>query len=182
MRLELCICASIPSLNLDTRVVVVMSKRELITPTNTGRLASQALTNSVILVTGDQDRSFNLIDHLVPTRPTLVLYPSEDAPILDESFRTVLKGPVNLIVPDGNWRQTSKMRRRVPGMIDFPVVKVALGPQSAYRVRKETKAEGLATIEAIARALGVLENSAVQGTLENLMDTMVTRTMASRGQ
>jgi DTW domain-containing protein len=181
MRLENCLCADIPQLDLATRLIVVMTKRELITPTNTGRLAAQALPNSVILTTGDQNRPFDLLEHLMPDRPSIVLYPSEEASVLDETFMKTLDGPVNLIVPDGNWRQTSKMRRRIPHMIDFPVVKVSLGRETAYKVRKETKAEGLATIEAIARALGVLEGERVQIALENLLDIMVTRTLASRG-
>ncbi|MBC7661118.1 MAG: DTW domain-containing protein [Chitinophagaceae bacterium] len=181
MRVELCICSSIPSLDLATRLVVVMSKRELITPTNTGRLASQALTNSVVLVSGDQDRPFHLLEHLMPDRPSIVLYPSEGATVLTEEWIKTLAAPVNLIVPDGNWRQTSKMVRRVPHMSEFPVVKVGLSGDSQYKVRKEAKLEGLATIEAIARALGVLEGAAVQKQLEQLLDLMVSRTMASRG-
>ncbi|MBC7531406.1 MAG: DTW domain-containing protein [Oligoflexus sp.] len=181
MRLENCLCALIPQLDLPTRLVVLMTKRELITPTNTGRLAAQALPNSVILTTGDQSRPFDLLEHLMPDRPSIVLYPSEEARVIDADFVRKLKGPVNLIVPDGNWRQTSKMRRRIPNMINFPVVKVALAGESLYKVRKETKAEGLATIEAIARALGVLEGPDVQLALETLLDVMVTRTMASRG-
>lgn len=181
MRLELCLCSSIPRIDLASRLIVIGTKRELITPTNTGRLATQALSNSVLLTTGDQDRPFDIRDHLMPNCKSIVLYPSEEADILDDKYRLRLEGPVNLIVPDGNWRQTSKMRRRIPHLIDMPVVKVPLGELTQYRVRKESKAEGLATIEAIARALGALEGAHVQKALEDLMDVMVSRTMASRG-
>jgi DTW domain-containing protein YfiP len=74
-------------------------------------------------------------------------------------------------------------------MVDLPTVRLAPGAPSAYRVRKETKSEGLATIEAIARALGVIEGvgestgsdgPTIQHALEDLMRIMVERTMASR--
>ena len=181
MRLELCLCPSLPKLELATRLIVVMSKRELITPTNTGRLASQALPNSVVLACGDQNRPFDLLEHLMPECPSIVLYPSEEAVILTDEWLKPFERPLNLIVPDGNWRQTSKMVRRVPHMVDYPVVKVPQGIGSLYKVRKETKAEGLATIEAIARALGIIEGPQVQVELEKLLDLMVSRTMASRG-
>jgi DTW domain-containing protein YfiP len=181
MRLELCLCSLIPRINLATRLIVIGTKRELITPTNTGRLATQALPNSVLLTTGDLDKPFDIREHLMPHCENVVLYPSDDAAVLNEDYRASLTGPVNLIVPDGNWRQTSKMRRRIPHLIDMPVVKVPLGELTQYRVRKESKAEGLATIEAIARALGALEGAAVQNALEELMRVMVSRTMASRG-
>jgi hypothetical protein len=48
-------------------------------------------------------------------------------------------------------------------------------------VRKETKSEGLATIEAIARALGIIENPDIQSQLEVLLRVMVDRVLASRG-
>ncbi len=179
MRKEICICSDIPNLSIPTRLIVVMTKREIKTPTNTGRLAAQCLNNSKVLITGDLNAPFTLADHLLSDRPSLVLYPSEDAATLDESFSTM--GPVNLIVPDGNWRQTSKMHKRIPGMNEFRAVKVPIGPASTYRVRRETKPEGLATIEAIARALGILDGPETQKALEKIFDLMVSRTLASRG-
>ncbi len=179
MRKEICICSEVPKLTIDTRLIVVMTKREIKTPTNTGRLAAQCLSHSKVLITGDLNSPFMLTDHLLLDRPSLVLYPSEQAVTLDESFTNL--GPVNLIVPDGNWRQTSKMHKRIPGMSEFRAVKVPLGAASTYRVRRETKPEGLATIEAIARALGILDGPETQKALETVFDLMVSRTLASRG-
>ncbi len=181
MREELCLCAAIPTLQIDTKLIIVMSKRELKVPTNTGRLASLALPNSVILTRGDQDHPYDLRDHLPTDRPGLLLYPADNAPLLTSEF-VQSQGPFHLVVPDGNWRQTSKMRHRDPVMAALPTVRLAPGAASAYRVRKESKAEGLATIEAIARALGVMEGLAVQKALEDLLQLMVSRTMFSRGQ
>lgn len=181
MRRELCLCAEIPVITLETRLVVIMSKREIKTPTNTGRLAAKALTNSVVLAHGDQDRPFHLLDHLMPGRPSLVLYPSDEAIVLSPSFVDSLASPVNLIVPDGNWRQTSKMRKRIPHLSEFPQIKVPLSGESLYRVRKESKDEGLATIEAIARTLQILEGTSVREALDQLLHAMTSRVMSSRG-
>ena len=180
MRLELCLCADVPSLALTTKIVLVVSKREIIVPTNTGRLATQALTNSAVLIRGDQDRPYDLSDHL-QSGENLVLYPADDALILTPELVATFRRPITLVVPDGNWRQTYKMRKRDPVMAALIPVKVPLGFPSEYRVRTETKPEGLATIEAIARALGILENPTVQFQLEKLMNIMVTRTLQSRG-
>ncbi len=179
MRNELCLCASIPHLALKTKLLLVVSKREIKVPTNTGRLAAQALNNSVVLIHGDQDRPYKLVDHLDPTGRNLLLYPHDDAEEL--SVEMLGSEPWTLVVPDGNWRQTFKMRHRDPSMAALRTVKIPPGAPSQYRVRKETKPEGLATIEAIARALGIMENKAVQAELEQLMHIMVTRTLLSRG-
>lgn len=182
MRLELCLCGSIPAINLATKIVLIVSKREIIVPTNTGRLASQALSNSVVLIRGDQARPYDLNEHLPADGENLVLYPSDDAQELSLELLKSFRRPITLVVPDGNWRQTAKMRKRDPVMAKLTSVKLAPGLPSAYRVRHESKEGGLATIEAIARALGVLENTDVQKSLEELMDVMVSRVLTSRGK
>jgi DTW domain-containing protein YfiP len=89
--------------------------------------------------------------------------------------------PLNLVVPDGNWRQTGKMIRRDGDMAQIPRVTLPVGNPSAYRIRTERRQEGLATIEAIARALGIIESPEVQAALEDLLAVKVSRTLASRG-
>jgi DTW domain-containing protein YfiP len=184
MRLELCLCSQIPLLEITTKVIIVISKRELLVPTNTGRLAAQALANSVILVRGDQKVPYSLREHLRPERKTLLLYPADDAAILTTALVRELGGcgVIDLVVPDGNWRQTSKMRRRDEVMAQLQTVRLpAGGASSRYQVRKETKPEGLATIEALARVLGVIEGPKVEKELDQLLQVMVSRVLASRG-
>jgi hypothetical protein len=53
---------------------------------------------------------------------------------------------------------------------------------SVYRLRSEAHATGLATLEAIARAMGALEGPAVRQALERVLHAMVERTLWSRGE
>jgi DTW domain-containing protein len=181
MKVDLCICTLIPKINLSTKIIVLTSKREIQVPTNTGRLACQALENSAILVRGDIDKPYDLRDHVQPKGTVLVLYPSPEAELLDAAFVKNMVRPCTLIVPDGNWRQTSKMRRRDPFLVNVPQVTLAIGTATKYGVRNDNKAGGLATIEAIARSLGVIEGPEVQAALEALMAEMVSRVLQSRG-
>ena len=50
-----------------------------------------------------------------------------------------------------------------------------------YRLRSESHPAGLATIEAIARAMGILEGPHVQEALERVFRAMVERTLWVRG-
>ena len=181
MKTNLCICHLIPEIKLQTKLLVVVGKREELVPTNTGRLATLALTNSATLIHGDLDRPLNLKEHLSDTYSHLLLYPSSDADLLTTEYVQKLKRPITLIVPDSNWRQANKMRRRNEDLSQMPVVKLAAGAPTRYRVREESQSEGLATLEAIARAMGVLEGDNVQKQLEQLLDEMVTRVLKSRG-
>jgi DTW domain-containing protein len=178
MHVGLCICALIPQIETTTRLVLVIHHSELRKPTNTGHLAAACLVGSRVLVRGEKDVPNEDLDIGPSTRPTpLLLFPHEgEAEVL-----TKMDGPATLIVPDGNWRQAAKVRARVPGLKDVRCVTLPKGPPSIYRLRSEPHAEGLATMEAIARALGILEGPEVEQQLEHVFRTMVERTLWVRG-
>lgn len=181
LHLQLCICRSIPCYPLATRLVLVMHHREQIKPTATGPLALAALPNSELRIHGLQESPLDLSDLQVPDRRTLLLYPGEEAPILSRSFIEQDPRPVTLVVPDGNWRQASRMGRRLPGLDHAAMVRLPEGPQTEWGIRHEPHPQGLATFEAIARALGIIESPAVQAGMEDLFHLMVQRTLQSRG-
>jgi hypothetical protein len=121
---------------------------------------------------------------LVPegTQP-LLLYPSEDAVELNaETLPGLSQGkPITLIVPDGNWKQASKVGNRIEVLKGVPWVKLPPGPISEYQLRREPNAYSVCTFEAIARALGVIEGVAVQEQLELFFRTVQDRLLYARG-
>jgi DTW domain-containing protein YfiP len=181
MLAHLCICPSIPCYALDTRIVLVMHRREHKKLTATGPLALEVLPNSELRIHGHQDRRLDFSDLHIPQRRTLLLYPGEDAPLLSRNFLDGDDRPVTLVVPDGNWRQASRMGRRLPGLEHAEMVRLPEGPRTRWGIRKEHHAHGLATFEAIARALGIIESRDVQSGMEALFQLMVQRTLSSRG-
>jgi len=181
MHQEQCLCPELAPVDLETRVVLVMHHRELSKPTATGPLALAALSNSELHVHGVRDRPLDLRDLHRLDRRVLVLFPSENAAVLTRSLVDEDPRPVTLVVPDGNWQQARKIPRRVPGLDQAQCVTLPSGPPSAWGVRTETKAGGLATFEAIARALGTIEGIDVRSRLEVLFARMVERTVEARG-
>jgi len=178
---SLCVCALIPRIETRTRLVLIVHRYEDRKPTNTGRLATLSLANSEVVVRGHEAQPSAALPFAPDTQP-LLLFPQEDAvPI--ERFASSPR-PVTLIVPDGTWRQASKVRKRVPGLRDIPCVSLPRGARSTYRLRVDAHEEGLATVEAIARAFGILEGErgdGVQRALEHLFHVMVERTLWARG-
>jgi DTW domain-containing protein YfiP len=61
------------------------------------------------------------------------------------------------------------------------MVRLPEGPDTEWGIRREYHPNGLATFEAIARALGIIESPAVQAGMEELFRLMVQRTLHSRG-
>lgn len=176
-----CFCALIPRIELQTRVIILMHTSEEVLPSNTARLAHKALPNSEIRINGrlgDRLSSDGLIE---AGRQSLLLYPSPNAAELSPDFVSGLNERVNLIVPDGRWRQTQKFARREPALAGIPHVRVPLCEPSRYRLRTQPNDKSLCTLEAIARALGVLESRTAQEQLETVLAVKVARTLQARG-
>lgn len=181
MHAATCVCQHIVPLELETRVVLIMHYKELPKTTATGPMALAALHNSELHVHGRRDHSVEL-DHLHEEgRRVLVLFPQEGACTLSEAFRSEDPRPVTLIVPDGSWRQASRIPKRLGAVARAEPISLPAGQTTRWGVRRETHPSGLATFEAIARALGYLESDAVRLELETLFERMVTATYQSRG-
>ncbi len=174
---EGCLCQFTAPIELRTRVVVVMHRREVHKTTNTARLVPLALANAQVCVMGLAEDRAELESAEARWDRAVLLFPSDDALELEPSRAAE---PITLVVPDGNWRQAHKFARREPLLAQLPRVRLPAGPPSRYALRKHPDPRFLATFEALARALGVLEGARVQQHLEALLDEKVARTLRTR--
>lgn len=109
----------------------------------------------------------------------LVLFPAPRAsPITDYASSS---RPIVLIVPDGSWHQARALQESAPLRRHPCVTLPPLGP-SEYRLRSEPQIGGLATFEAIARALKILEGDATSSAMLDVFRVMVERTLWFRGK
>ena len=179
---DLCICDQIPVLDLKTKIVLIIHAKELKRTTNTGRLALKALSNSVMKVRGELHKQLDLRDLLVEDYDTLLFYPSKDAVDLTPEFLKQFKKPIQLLVPDGNWRQASKVHTRQPELKAVPRVMISKPNNNPLHLRVETTEEGMATLEAIAEALRVIEGEEVFEKIQKVYLAKLENTLKGRGQ
>ena len=158
-----------------------MHSSELTKPSATGPLALQSLVNGELFVHGKRGVQVDLNPLFDVGRRVLLLYPSDDALPLAEVVAQGDPRPVTLVVPDGNWGQARRAARRVPGTGRAEKVVLPAGLPTEWGIRLETKEGGLATFEAIARALGILEGQAVEAKLMALFRRVVHETWQMRG-
>ncbi|AKF09941.1 tRNA-uridine aminocarboxypropyltransferase [Sandaracinus amylolyticus] len=164
----LCFCAELPPpLEVATRVVLVVHRKEVLKPTNTGRLAVRLLEGASLVVRGDRDAERA---PLALEGRRRVLFPAPEARVLDASDRGC-----TLIVPDGSWAQARKVLRRDPLAEGAEPVVLPPSDASRYGLRRNPREGGLCTIEAIARALGVVESPQIEARLLEVLDTFVAR-------
>ena len=181
MTRPLCICGSIPRLDLSTRVCLIFHVNELKRSSNTGRLALRALVNSEMRVRGETREPLDLSDLLTDRYRTFLFYPTVDAVELDNKLVAQDGRPIQLLVPDGTWRQARKVHSRHHELKDVPRVKIGAPDVSKFHLRAQHRPEGMATLQAIAHALGVIEGDLVKAQLMKLYDAKVERTMLGRG-
>jgi DTW domain-containing protein YfiP len=171
----------IPSLNFKTRLCLVVHAKELKRTTNTGRLAVKALQNSEMRIRGEGREALDLSDLLTPQYRTVMFYPSDDAQDLTPEFVAQDPRPIQLIVPDGNWRQASKVHYRHQELKDVPRVMIKAANTSKYHLRAETTEEGMATLQAIAHAYSVIESAEAGNELMKVYNAKLEQTLIGRG-
>lgn len=176
-----CICEFIPTLNLKTKITLIVHAKELKRTSNTGSLALKALTNSEMKIRGIDKETLNLSNLLTPDYRTFLFYPSENAIELNQELISESSLPIQLLVPDGNWRQASKVHYRHPELINVPRVMISTPNTSLYHMRAENTEHGMATLQAIALALGMIEGSLVEEQLMLLYQKKLEQTLIGRG-
>ncbi len=177
-----CICEFIPRLNSKTKISLVIHAKEMKRTTNTGLLATKALINSEVFIRGKMGESLDLSGLLTSEYRNVVFYPSDDAVELNSEFVQQSELPIRLIVPDGNWRQASKVHYRHNELKDLPRVMIKDRNTDKRHLRAETTEEGMATLQAIANALGIIESEDLKRELLKLYHIKLERTLQGRGK
>jgi DTW domain-containing protein YfiP len=172
--ITVCLCDELAPWPVRTRVHVVAHYIELHKTTNTSRLAVRALAGASIHGRGHPDRR----EHgPVPEGHRLVLYPSERSRVLSAADA---RDDLVLVVPDGTWTQAGRIARRDPSAVGAEHVRLPdLGP-SRYALRSTAREGAVSTLEAIARALGILEGHEVEAHLLGVFDEFVRRALRRR--
>ena len=190
---KLCLCGLAKKLqsslvNIKTHVTLFVHHRELKTTTNTGLHLTRLLPKTNFLVRGRAGEIINPPDLVKEKHQNIILFPDDQSMPISGFLATVrdLSLPLNLIVPEGSWRQASKMWRREPALKNIQKVKIDFDANrlSKYKLRREAQIYGMATFEAVSRALESLEYPywliENQLALDFYFETMIKRTLDSR--
>lgn len=177
---ENCYCKKVEALNLKTKISFIMFKKERFLPSSTANLALNTLKNSKVFHRG-------LLGQTLPndfledsTYHPLYLYPAPDAIELTPKMLGEIEKPINLVIPDGTWRQAKKIQSREPILERVQAFILPKTPMSIYPLRRQKFAHGLSTFEAMAYALGLIEGSEVQDKLMQNFKIMIDAHLITR--
>ena len=150
-----CLCALIPQLDSRTRVLLLQHPSEVGHALNTARLADLGLINAELRVGEVFEDLATLLNP--PGYQARLLFPGDDAQLLQASTAPGEILPLLLVVPDGTWRKARKLLHLNPLLAQLPRVTLPEGAVSRYRLRKAPGPGALSTLEAIVQALEILE-------------------------
>lgn len=154
-----CVCNLIRPINISSNVSLIVHVRELKLTSNTAQFVQKLLPeNAEIFIRGRVNESFSAAPIMKKEGRPIFLYPHDDAIELNEEFVNNYPGPYNLIVPDGNWHQARRVKRRESEFDHVVAVKLPDGIRTEYGLRRAPQPEWVSTYEAVAHALGILEN------------------------
>src|SRR6266567_1561673 len=152
-RPEECLCpACLPPAQTRTRFLLLRHVSERLRPTNTARWAALALSEARLVDYGARGA---LLDEAPLALPgTCVLWPGAAAPLAAP--------PRQVVVVDASWSQARRMLQRIPAL------------------REPPGADGMSTLEAVARTLELLGEPAAAAKLDRIHALSVERGLRLR--
>jgi DTW domain-containing protein len=181
INIPLCICSALRPFNIQSAVSLIVHVRELKLTSNSAQFIQLMLPqNSQTFIRGKVFEDFTANDIIAREGRPLFLYPHEDAIELNSHFLKEYPGPYHLIVPDGNWHQARKVRKREEAFQKMMSVKLPAGITAEYQLRKAPQPEWVSTYESVAHALGVIEGEKVRDELMSFFRAWVQRTLWNR--
>ncbi len=152
-------------------VVLLQHALECAKVSNTGRFVPLTLSNAELRVVGAKDTPGRVED--LVAAGTALLFPDDSAPPLPVSSVR------RLVVLDASWSQARRMVQRIPELRRLPRLSLAASP--AERSLRDAPPGGMSTVQALARALARLGDSAGAEALEHAHALLLSRTVSARG-
>lgn len=185
LQVDLCACALAPQINIRTHVLLLMHTKEWRRSSNTGHLLRLSTSLVKIHIHGREGELADARDWIDErtTRP-VVLYPSDTSVKLTREMSAPPgdKRPLTLIVPDGTWSQARHIVKRVKGLNAFQHVVLPRPAEIMQRPRKNVFDDRMSTYEALAQALSVLEDDALEARLQAFYRQIAARMLCMRGR
>ncbi|MET0404514.1 MAG: tRNA-uridine aminocarboxypropyltransferase [Cystobacter sp.] len=164
---QLCLCAEIPRVETRTRLLLLQHGMEARKKSNTGGVAALALVNARLLTYGSPVEPLEV--SLLTEPGTWLLYPDGPRPPPDAP------APRQLVVLDASWSQARRMTQRLAVLHTLPRLALPPPEPGMLRLRDPSHPSGMSTLDAIARAVAMLEGPEAAAPLERLAALRVQR-------
>ncbi|MBN9686991.1 MULTISPECIES: tRNA-uridine aminocarboxypropyltransferase [unclassified Corallococcus] len=164
---HLCLCTEVPRVETRTRFVFLQHVMEVSKRSNTGGVAALALANAKLLIHGSMAGTFDM--EVLSEPGTWLLFP--DGPTAPPDAPP----PRQVVVLDANWSQARRMTQRLPELRTLPRLVLPPPEPGLLMLREPSHPAGMSTLDAVARAVALLEGPEVAAPLARLAALRVQR-------
>lgn len=179
LKSHICVCQKLSDLSLSSSscafdVVVLMNHREQFRASNTAKIIEKVLNARIYIDGVDSDLEDLVLLIQERKEAALVLFPSEDATTWSEVEQRMKKISTTkplIIVLDGTWRQARRLNKKIPD--DIPRVKITPQTLSQFLCRRQTQADRVCTVEALALLMTEMEEETAASHLEQGLKLVV---------
>lgn len=176
---EICVCDLLPTIDLKTEVLLILHKGEAHKPTNTGRLGCRMLSNHQQVLWSSRVHPPVPEPRWPAPDRGLLLFPGDGAVPLEDLRGDA--GGYTLIVPDGTWSEVQRIVHGTPALRPYRRCALPEGVAARNSPRRETRAGGMSTLDAISYALAALEGEEAVAPLDAAFARWFEAAMALRG-
>lgn len=178
-----CVCHLLPNLDSQARVLLIQHSSELLRQSNTGRLVEKMVSPSEIVSWGAENSPFNDAVLKRPGTNYLVLYPRSDSRTLNPGDIRGSQGEETcLVLLDATWAQAKSMSRRIPGLEELSFLSLPQEETPAWKLRRSPSTGYCCTLEAVYRALSIIENETFARPLLLSLQLVMAKSLHMRGK
>ncbi|OAN88139.1 DTW domain-containing protein [Marinobacter sp. EhC06] len=176
MHRNICVCEACAPVPNRTRVSVLQHPTEVGHPKGTVRILCQSLKNLEVFC-GETPEDFREagFETDTVTGNSALLFPGPGSDTLESSDLSHID---HWMILDGTWRKAARILHQNPALASLPRFHFASPPASAYTIRKAPGSHHLATAEAVAYLLNVVEPGLDTRPISRAMRTLVDKQFA----
>jgi DTW domain-containing protein len=177
-----CYCDDLVQVPTGVRFTIIMHHSEYHLTSNTGRLARNTLPNCQIILRGLKGQTIDWSKVIRAEEKTYLLFPSENS--IEASRENISAEPskgIHIIVPDGSWKQASKVYKRETSLKSIQCIKLLeKNYRSHYHLRKSPKENYLCTYEAMSKVVEEIESKELSYLMKKNLEKLVNISFKNR--
>jgi len=164
-----CMCKYFAPLQTETKFIILMHPKEFKkVKNNTGFFTHNNLNNSEVFI-GIDFSEHNKINEIIQTHQSYILYPSDDATILNHTNPKTTNKPIAIFLIDATWACAKKIFLESKNLQKLPHLTFQTQKESQYQIKVQPQKNYLSTIESTQVVLELL----TQHKIENITNTQL---------
>nr|WP_269783552.1 DTW domain-containing protein [Marinibactrum halimedae] len=182
LKMHQCLCQWRLTANSPVDFILILHRKEVLKPTNTGRLIADTFPKHTYVFEWNRTEPPVALLQLLqsPERDCRLIFPKTDMDNTAESSpmnnsNIGHKKRTTLVILDGSWREAKKMYAKSPWLKSVPLLDIGESikqhqASNQYTLRQAPKEQQLSTVEAMILAIHALEHHNTAEVLHDYYD------------